>query len=465
MLFNSIEFLFFFLVFFIIYWFVLGKNLNAQNLFIFFASYVFYGWWDWRFLSLIFFTSLTSYYASIKIEEAKSNRKLILTAVVIINFSLLFFFKYFGFFEDIISKLSTFFNLHYARSAMEIVLPVGISFFTFQSISYVIDVYRSQIKTSRNFVECASFISFFPQLVAGPIERATNLLPQIQKPRIFNALIAEEGLRYILWGLFKKMMVADNCAPVVNDIFAHPTTYNSPMLWVGAMLFAVQIYCDFSGYSEIAIGCGKLLGIQFMTNFSYPYFSRSIKQFWQNWHISLSTWFKDYLYLPLGGSRHNHFITIRNVLIVFGLSGLWHGANYTFIVWGLYHAILYCAFILFFEKMKLRIPKILSIMFTLVCVTIGWVFFRSNDIFHAKLYLIKMFTFSDNYKVSFDPKVILGIFILFSFEIWNRKRRFGLDINTVVESRLLRWLIYSMLILIWMTYANFNELTFIYFNF
>lgn len=465
MLFNSIEFFLFFISFFTIYWFVLGKNLIAQNFFVLIASYVFYGWWDWRFLTLIFFTSITSFFAAIIIEKAKSHRKLFLILVIFLNFGLLFFFKYFGLFEDLIQKFGYFFNLQYSKSTLEIILPVGISFYTFQSISYVIDVYRGQLKASRNFVECAGFISFFPQLVAGPIERASNLLPQIQKARIFNADNAADGLRFILWGLFKKMMVADNCAPLVNDIFENHSHYNSPLLWFGACLFAVQIYCDFSGYSEIAIGCGKLLGVQFMTNFSYPYFSKNIKIFWQNWHISLSTWFKDYLFLPLGGSHGNKITTIRNVLIVFGLSGLWHGANYTFIVWGLYHATLYIAYIVFFEKITLKIPPIISLFITLVSVILGWVIFRSKDIAQAKSYITNMFSIPDNFDLHLDVKISFGILVLFVFEIWNRKRRFGLDIKSVVSSQSLRWILYTALILIWLTYANFNEITFIYFNF
>lgn len=417
-----------------------------------------------KFLSLIFITSITSYFAAIKISET-NNKKVILLWVLLLNFGILFFFKYFGWFEDCLVELAFIFNQTYHKQAVQILLPVGVSFYTFQSMSYVIDVYRGQLKASRNFVECAGFISFFPQLVAGPIERATNLLPQIQKQRIFNYNDASDGLRYILWGVFKKMVIADNCAPIVNDIFDNCLDYSSPMLWYGTFLFAIQIYCDFSGYSEIAIGCGKLLGINFMTNFSFPYFSKNIKEFWQRWHISLSTWFKDYLYMPLGGSRFGKFITIRNVMLVFVFSGLWHGANFTFIVWGLYHALLYILYILVFEKSQLKIPPYISSIFTFICVCIGWVFFRAKDMSQAKLFIIKMFSIPEEFTLNLNYKVLFSLIILVIFEFWNSSNKFGLDIKPTISSQTIRWSIYILLIFIWVIYANFNEQTFIYFNF
>ncbi len=380
---------------------------------------------------------------------------------MILNFGILIYFKYAGFF---VAEFAELFHFKNAFTFSKIILPVGVSFYTFQSLSYVIDVYRGKLKASDNFINTAAFVSFFPQLVAGPIERAPNLLLQIQKPRTFNEADAKEGLRYILWGLFKKMMVADNCAPIVEDIFDKHNDLSSPMLWYGAILFAVQIYCDFSAYSEIAIGSGKLLGIQFMQNFHFPYFATNIKEFWKRWHISLTTWFKDYIFIPLGGSRFTSIKTYRNVFIVFVLSGLWHGANYTFIAWGMYHAILYVLYISFFEKLAAYITRAFGLIITFVLVLIGWVFFRSENLTSAFSYIGEMFRWNNKIDISIDLKSLIGIFILIVVETYNRSKQFGLDLAHW-QSQSLRWMAYTCLVIIVLAYGNFNEQKFIYFNF
>jgi alginate O-acetyltransferase complex protein AlgI len=474
MLFNTVDFLVFFTTFFVVYWFVLGKNLGLQNIFILVASYVFYGWWSWPMLSLIFLTSLSSYLAAKYIESKPAFKKYILIWTLILNFGILIYFKYAGFFLDGLTVVADTIGIDIGYTFGHILLPVGISFYTFQALSYVIDVYRGQLKASQNFVECAAFISFFPQLVAGPIERAPNLLKQIQQKRNFNLEDAKEGLRYILWGLFKKMMVADNCAGEVERIFAHHQEMNSPMLWWGITLFSVQIYCDFSGYSEIAIGCGKLLGVQFMQNFNFPYFATHIKAFWKRWHISLTTWFKDYVFIPLGGNRGSIMVTYKNVLIVFLLSGLWHGANYTFVVWGAYHALLYIGYVWLIEGQKWALPSWLSMFLTFILVLIGWVFFRSADMGAALQYLEGMFDWRFSTELnahghtyerfSVDAKIILGMTVMLGVEYLNKSKKFGLDIGHW-DSMNFRWAVYIVLLLIVLTYGSFNEQTFIYFNF
>lgn len=342
MLFNSFEFLIFLPIVFALYW-LLQKHLKWQNGLVVAASYLFYGWWDWRFLLLIFITSISSFISGIGIERNEGNgrkQKIISAANIILNLLILGVFKYYNFFVDnLVGLFSTIgFNLDWPT--LHIILPVGISFYTFQALSYSIDVYQGKIKATHDIVEFCAFISFFPQLVAGPIERATNLLPQFQKERKFDYGNAVDGLRQMLWGFFKKMLIADNCAIAVNWIWANQSGQHSFVLLIGAILFTFQIYCDFSGYSDIAIGCARLFGIKLMRNFNYPYFSRSIPEFWRRWHISLTTWFRDYIYFPLGGSRCSKGKTIRNVFVVWGVSGLWHGANWTFVFWGLYHAFL-----------------------------------------------------------------------------------------------------------------------------
>jgi D-alanyl-lipoteichoic acid acyltransferase DltB (MBOAT superfamily) len=308
MLFNSLDFAIFLPVVFLLYWFVFQKKIKAQNALVALASYVFYGWWDWRFLSLIIFSSVIDYFIGLQLENIKKDRyrSLLLWTSIFVNLGLLGFFKYFNFFIDNFLDAFSFFGYQIPNTSLNIILPVGISFYTFQTLSYTIDVYRKQLKPTKDFVAFTAFVSFFPQLVAGPIERASNLLPQFYKKRKFDYSIAVDGMRQILWGLFKKIVIADNCAKYANEIFNNSGNYSGTTLLLGALFFTFQIYGDFSGYSDIAIGTSRLFGFKLMKNFAFPYFSRDIAEFWRRWHISLSSWFRDYLYIPLGGSRGGH---------------------------------------------------------------------------------------------------------------------------------------------------------------
>ena len=330
MLFNSIEFFIFLPVVFSLYWLINGKNIRLQNAFLVIASYFFYGWWDWRFLSLIAFSSTLDYFVGVGLGKTESTkkRKLLLLTSIAVNIGFLGFFKYFNFFAESFCEAFTFFGTSISDPILlNVILPVGISFYTFQTLSYSIDVYKKKLQPTNDIISFFAFVSFFPQLVAGPIERATNLLPQFHKQRAFSYDQASDGMRQILWGLFKKVVIADNCAIYVNDIFSNFSNHSGSTLLLGAILFAFQIYGDFSGYSDIAIGTARLFGFNLMRNFAFPYFSRDIAEFWRRWHISLSTWFRDYVYIPLGGSRGGKWLNIRNVFIIFVVSGFWHGAN------------------------------------------------------------------------------------------------------------------------------------------
>ena len=348
MLFQSIEFLIFLPIVFVLYWFVF-KRLKYQNMLVLVASYIFYGWWDWRFLILIAITSGFSYWSGVLIKRFEDNqkkKKWISAGNIIINLLILCAFKYFNFFVENIVRLFDIFGMKLDWTTVNLILPVGISFYTFQALSYTIDVYRKKIEPTTDAVAFFAYISFFPQLVAGPIERSTNLLPQFQKERIFTFESGADGLRQMLWGFFKKIVIADQCAKYVDVVFADYSSQNGSTLLLAVFLFSIQIYADFSGYSDIAIGTAKLFGIRLMRNFNNPYFSRDIAEFWRRWHISLTTWFRDYVYIPLGGSRVSKAKIIRNTFIIFLLSGFWHGANWTFIVWGAYHALLFLPLIL-----------------------------------------------------------------------------------------------------------------------
>ena len=337
MLFNSIDFALFLPIVFILYWFVANKNIKIQNLLIVIASYIFYGWWDWRFLFLIFCSTMVDYIIGFYLSNQNNRkiRKILLFISIAINLGILGFFKYYNFFLSSFTHVFTFFGVEIKANSLRIVLPVGISFYTFQTMSYTIDVYKRKIQATNDFIAFAAFVSFFPQLVAGPIERATNLLPQFLKKREFIYAQAVNGLRQMLWGLFKKIVIADNCARYVNMTFNNAESLTGSTLVLGVVFFAFQIYCDFSGYSDIAIGTARLFGFTLMKNFSFPYFSRDIAEFWRRWHISLTSWFRDYVYIPMGGSRGSGWIKVRNVLIIFLVSGFWHGANWTFLLWGL----------------------------------------------------------------------------------------------------------------------------------
>ena len=426
MLFNSIEFLLFLPTIFILYWFVFNKNLKYQNTLILVSSYLFYGWWDHRFLSLIFLSTIVDYVIGLSIsnQSSKKKQKSLLWGSVLFNLSVLGFFKYYNFFVD--SWVELFSSLGYEIKSiwtLNFILPVGISFYTFQTMSYTIDIYRKKLEPTKDFISFASFVSFFPQLVAGPIERASNLLPQILKKREFQYDQVIQGLKLILWGLFKKVVIADSLAPIVDDIFSNYQDFGGGTLWLGAIYFSFQIYCDFSGYSDIAIGTSKLLGFELMSNFKFPYFSRNIGEFWRRWHISLSTWFRDYLYIPLGGSQEGKWKSIRNIFIIFLVSGFWHGANWSFIFWGLFHSILFLPTFMFNKNRNYTssiiaantllpsLKEFISVGTTFLLVTIGWVFFRSESIGDSFSYLTSMIS-NINIVTHLSPKINFYILVL-----------------------------------------------------
>ncbi|WP_116127861.1 MBOAT family O-acyltransferase [Lewinella sp. IMCC34183] len=405
MLFNSVEFGFFLPLVFLLYWFVCHRSLRLQNYLVVAASYFAYGWWDWRFLSLLLTSTVVDYTLARLIGRAREagTRKLLLGASIAVNLGVLAYFKYFNFFLDNFVRAFTFFGHEASGLALQIILPVGISFYTFQTLSYTIDVYRGRIQPTTDFIAFAAFVSFFPQLVAGPIERATHLLPQFLRRRTFDVAAATDGCRQILWGLFKKVVIADNSAIIVNDIFGHSDQLGGSTLLVGAVFFAFQIYGDFSGYSDIAIGTARLFGFDLMQNFAYPYFSRNIGEFWRRWHISLSTWFKDYLYIPLGGSRGGQLRTIRNTFIIFLVSGFWHGAAWTFVIWGFLNA-LYFLPLLIRSTNRLHLGTIgaggstvtardlIGVACTFTLTVLAWIFFRADDVGQAMAILGEIFS-------------------------------------------------------------------------
>ncbi len=433
MLFNSLDFVIFLPIVFAMYWLLRRFHVNYQNILIIISSYVFYSWWDYRFLSLIIFSTIVDFIVGnqLKIASTKSKKKLLLGISLMANLGLLGFFKYYNFFIESWTEAWRSFGIDMEMSTLKIILPVGISFYTFQTLSYTIDVYRNRIKPTDNIFQFAAFVSFFPQLVAGPIERAKNLLPQFANQRKFDTHIAESGIYLIIWGLFKKVVIADNCAFFVNQFFSNGGTYSSAELFVGAILFGFQIYGDFSGYSDIAIGVARLFGIKLMTNFSFPYFSRNIAEFWRRWHISLSTWFRDYLYIPLGGSKGNTISTIRNVFVVFIVSGFWHGANWTFIIWGLLHALLFLPLLIsnrnrtYIHTNRLRLIHLPQILITFILVTLAWVFFRADSVTTAYQYIFDIISFngaslesyvSTSKRLLFSLFIVISIFILLIFE-------------------------------------------------
>lgn len=407
MLFNSIDFAIFLPIVFILYWFVANKNYKHQNILLLIASYAFYGFWDWRFLLLIIFSTVLDYFLGLELskEKKKTKRKALLLTSVFVNLGFLGFFKYYNFFIDNFTAAFSFFGQDIQPNSLDIILPVGISFYTFQTLSYTIDVYKRKLEPTKDFIAFSVFVSFFPQLVAGPIERAKQLLPQFYVKKTFDVVKAKEGLYLIIWGLFKKVVIADSCAIYANEIFSKYESMNSLSLLLGAIYFAFQIYGDFSGYSDIAIGTSKLFGVDLMKNFKYPYFSRDIAEFWRRWHISLSTWFRDYLYIPLGGSQGSKWLSVRNVFVIFLVSGFWHGANWTFLVWGALNAIYFLPLLLVNKNRKYlndiesaslfpSFKDFISMLVTFSFTTLGWIFFRANTITDAFIYIKKLFAFN-----------------------------------------------------------------------
>ncbi len=481
MLFNSIEFAIFLPIVFLLYWFVFAKNLGMQNLLILSASYIFYGWWDWRFLFLIIFSSLTDYIVGLRLQKVEEcgKRRLLLALSISVNVGLLGFFKYYNFFVNSFVEAFTLFGFPFQIASLDIVLPVGISFYTFQTLSYSIDIYKNKIRATKNIVEFFAFVAFFPQLVAGPIERAANLLPQFSKKRKFEYDMAVDGLRQILWGLFKKVVIADNCAIYVNDIFANYQIYSGMTLILGGIFFAFQIYGDFSGYSDIAIGTSRLFGFDLMRNFAFPYFSRDVAEFWRRWHISLTTWFRDYVYIPLGGSKCETPKKIRNTLIIFILSGFWHGANWTFIAWGALNA-LYFLPLLVLNKNRNHMgdvakggivpgmKELLQMAFTFFLTVVAWVFFRAENIWIALDYLwhafINFYSVPSHALMLLQKPILVFILLMLLVEWVQRDKKHALEQSSCKIPKVVRWTAYYVLTALIISYGGTKQ-EFIYFQF
>lgn len=476
MLFNSLDFAVFLPITFAVYW-LLGHRVRWQNGFVVAASYLFYGWWDWRFLLLIAFTTLCSYASGIAMQRGQ-RRKLFMWANIILNLLILCIFKYYNFFA--LSFADLFLDGRADGLLLNLVLPVGISFYTFQALSYSIDVYRGNISPTRDIVAFFAYVSFFPQLVAGPIERATSLLPQFEQGRKLDYRQCVDGLRQMLWGFFKKMVVADSCALYVDQIFAHPDWFNSSTLLLAAVLFTVQIYGDFSGYSDIAIGCAKLFGIRLRRNFNVPYFSRDIAEFWRRWHISLTTWFRDYIYIPLGGSRVAKGRVVLNTFIIFLVSGLWHGANWTFVAWGAFHALLFLPLILLGRnrrhtdtvaagRMLPSLRELGQMVLTFLLAAIGWVMFRADSIEGAFEYYRLMFGGLFNggaptITAPIDAWVVgVSVALMTVVEWLNRGEEH--EFSRQPRCRALRWAGYVVVIFLIGACMVTNEMPFIYFQF
>lgn len=482
MLFNSIGFVIFLPVVFLLYWFVTNKNLKLQNVLLLLASYFFYACWDWRFLFLLMFSTFLDYFTGLKMQDAKNQKRkrFWFWLSVVINLGFLGIFKYYNFFAESFADAISNVGLQVNPWTLKVILPVGISFYTFHGLSYVIDIYKDRIKAEKNFVDYAVFVSFFPLLVAGPIERATHLLPQIKKRRTFDYTKAVDGLRQILWGLFKKIVIADNCAEFANQIFNNSTEQSGSNLALGAVFFAFQIYGDFSGYSDIAIGTARLFGIDLLRNFAFPYFSRDIAEFWRRWHISLSSWFKDYLYIPLGGSNGGNWMRIRNTFIIFIVSGFWHGANWTFIVWGALNAL----FILPSIIMKTNrnnletvaqgnflptIKEFFQMIITFTLAVFAWIFFRAENIPHALSYISGIFSRSlfsiPTITPHFSVLIIIILIIIFTIIEWlGREQQYAISKLGTKWKSTLRYAMYYAIIIAIFWFAGKDQ-QFIYFQF
>ncbi|MEL0644493.1 MBOAT family O-acyltransferase [Olleya sp. Ti.3.14] len=479
MYFNSLDFAIFLPVVFILYWFVTNKNLKLQNALLVVASYVFYGWWDWRFLSLIVFSSLVDYTIGLQLKKAAqpSKRKLLLWSSILVNLGFLGFFKYYNFFVDSFVDAFSFFGSPIQPNTLDIILPVGISFYTFQTLSYTIDVYKRKLEPTRDIVSFLAFVSFFPQLVAGPIERATHLLPQFYKKRQFHYSQAVDGCRQILWGFFKKVVIADNCAEYANQIFNNSAEHSGSTLLMGALFFTFQIYGDFSGYSDIAIGTSRLFGFDLKQNFAFPYFSRDIAEFWRRWHISLSTWFRDYLYIPLGGSQGGTWMKVRNTFIIFLVSGFWHGANWTFIIWGFLNALYFLPLLLAKrnrahlnvvaqDSILPSIKELAQMGLTFGLTVIAWVFFRAESVTHAVTYLKGLFSSSLLSLPTIRPTNLLVLILFFIGIEWiGRRQQYAIEVLLLKQSRVIRWAFYMIIIAMVFVFSNDTQQEFIYFQF
>jgi len=473
MLFNSIDFAVFLPIVFILYWFVTGKNLRLQNLLIVAASYVFYGWWDWRFLSLIIISSISDFIIGLQISKSKSNsfRKTLLITSLAINLGILGFFKYFNFFIESLAEILMLFQIPLNLSTINIILPVGISFYTFQTLSYTIDIYRSKLEPTKDIISFFAFVSFFPQLVAGPIERASNLLKQFHDNKTFGYNACVTGLRLALWGFFKKIVIADNFGVLADNIFNQSQPISGLEVLIGALFFGIQIYADFSGYSDIAIGIARMLGFNLMTNFRTPYFAESFTEFWHRWHISLSTWFRDYVYFPLGGNQKGLVRTNVNLFITFLLSGLWHGANITFLIWGSLHGIM-----LIIEK-QFNLKKFNNYYrpFVILIVILLWIPFRAQNLSNLKELSLALIDFShysseqlQHVIISFSVLRFILLLVILIFLVvteYNMKQE---DFNTWIsgKAKITRFTFYYILILLIIFMGNFSvKPNFIYFQF
>lgn len=489
MLFNSIDFAVFLPVVFILYWFVVNKNLKVQNLFIVITSYVFYAWWDWRFLFSILFITIVSYLVGWGLAKEKNpgRQKILFYIGVFSSLSLLGFFKYYNFFQGNFITAFSFFGIAIKARSLNIILPVGISFYTFKALSYIIDVYKQTFAPESDFVAYAAFVSFFPTLVAGPIDRANSLLPQFHNERIFDYGKAVDGLRQVLWGLFKKMVIADNCAEFANLIFNNSANYPGSTLLVGVFFFSFQVYCDFSGYSDIAIGTSKLFGFDLVKNFAFPYFSRDIAEFWRRWHISLSTWLRDYIFFPLRRKllRQKRLpgwvVQSLPPFVTMLISGIWHGANWTFIIWGALHGTyliiennLKPPVDRFFEKSQSKIIsgfyQIFQIGFTFMLVCLGWIFFRADTITHAISILLKIFSRSllsipyiEGWKNSLATVMLI---LIFTFIEWlGKENQYAIEKLGLSWPRPVRWALYSSIIFLIGMFMQTTETPFLYFRF
>ncbi|GGZ69100.1 MBOAT family O-acyltransferase [Algibacter mikhailovii] len=483
MIFNSIEFFVFLFLVYVLYWGILKKKHTAQNILLLVASYIFYGWWDWRFLSLILLSTIVDYFVGMQIDKQSSHskRKQWLWVSVLFNVGLLGFFKYYNFFVE--SWIEMFEVMGYSIKStwtLKVILPVGISFYTFQTMSYSFDIYYKKLKPTKDFLSFAAFVSFFPQLVAGPIERASNLLSQITNKRTFSYNQSVSGLKLILWGLFKKIVIADALAPIVDDVFANYSTYPASSLILGVVLFSFQVYGDFSGYSDIAIGTAKLFGIELMSNFKFPNFSRNVAEYWQRWHVSLSTWFRHYIYIPLGGSRVSKLKSVRNIIIIFLVSGFWHGANWTFIFWGAFHAVAFIPVFLLGRNTIYKntvvgehsiFPSFLEIgqvLLTFAIVTFSRIFFRSESITDAFGFIRRIF---ENFSYSeylhpmgyrmIDYYVLIVLFVIYEYIIRKDERS-----PFKFKSKYIRFLAYAVVIFFMLLFYDSGfDRSFIYFQF
>jgi len=476
MLFNSIEFALFLPVVFALYWGIPAKYVTWRNIVLLLSSCLFYSAWDYKFLLLLLFTCALDFTIGILLgrTERESTRRLLLLVSVVMNLGILCTFKYYNFFIENFILLFQSLGITLYPKTLQVILPVGISFYTFQTLSYTFDVFRKKVVPSENWVTFFTYITFFPQLVAGPIERANHLMPQFTRVHIFEEQQAKDGLKYILWGMFKKVVIADTCGGFADEMFNHTTQYGSFALLLGAIFFSFQIYGDFSGYSDIARGVAKLFGFELMRNFDYPYFSKNIAMFWRKWHISLTSWFRDYLYIPLGGSRGSRWQTIRNIIVVFLASGFWHGANWTFIFWGFLNALYFLPLYLtnkhkvstndLEEGMLPSLSTLLQILFTFSLTMLAWIFFRATDISSAFQYIQQLFSFSPT--LTELPEYFLvstgWVILLVVWEWLVRHKPHGLALEQLPWQ--LRWSIY--LSLIWLILFYFGEeQAFIYFQF